>query len=227
MAETIDFVSKNGSKLSASFLSEDEQKAYVGAIRYFRNERARKTLNVPLKSSNLFKILLLNQIGIRTPTLSEMDQIIQADNKFLFMNCTDTPAVALRRASEKDYLANTLAKLAKKKIFNEPIVINGLELIEDNNSIYGLNFKKGKSFDYFEAPELEHKNSMRWFARQDTRGMPIFDYDFNKDITRILYTEKSGLARLYLCGNYNLSSNDNNLSQHSDDGRVVVIKEKK
>ena len=91
--------------------------------------------------------------------------------------------------------------------------------VEDGNSFYGLNFKRGKTFDYFEAPELNNKNNQQKFVRQDERGMPIFDKKGN----RTLYTRDSGLSRLYLDGLLALGSSDGDLANSDDDGRVVVV----
>ena len=69
--------------LKARFLSEDEQLAYEEACKMYKSERARKALNVPRNGSNFFKVNLLNQIGIRTATLAELDQIIIANDALL------------------------------------------------------------------------------------------------------------------------------------------------
>ncbi|MFH1311046.1 MAG: hypothetical protein ABIH65_01430 [Nanoarchaeota archaeon] len=223
MEKTIRFIPKNVPYLIAGFLSENEQKIYEDAIKKFNNERAKNSLDISIKGSNLFKVLLLNQVGIRTATLPELDQIIQLDNNFLNGTYEDVPSLVLRSNEDtyerNDYLAETLAKLIKKRKFNEPVVMNGLELVEDGNSFYGLNFKRGKTFDYFEAPELNNKNNQQKFVRQDERGMPIFDKKGN----RTLYTRDSGLSGLYLGRGLDLYSDGGSLAYSIDYGRVVVV----
>jgi hypothetical protein len=49
------------------FLSEEEQTRYDAEIKKY-GDKARSILNIPIKGSNLFKVLLLNEIGIRTAT---------------------------------------------------------------------------------------------------------------------------------------------------------------
>ena len=222
MEKTIRFLPKDIPYLIAAFLSEEQQKAYEDAVRHFKNERARNVLNVPRNGSNLFKVLLLNQIGIRTVTLSELDQIVQADRDFLTGTFEDAPSVALRSNGDSyepnDYLAKYLSRLIRKRKFREPVVINGLGLKEDPHSPYGLSFN-AKRLDFFEAPELNHKNNHRRFKVLDKRGMPVFDDSGN----RILYTRDSGLSRLYLGGDLYLDSNSGSLAVSYGDGRVVVV----
>ena len=229
MENTINFTSKNGEYLTASPLSEGQQLMYEEACRQFKNERAQYCLNVPAKGYNLFKVLLLNQIGIRTATMSELDQIVQEDSDFLKKISKDVPSVVLRNRAfklnrgndDKNYsLANTLIKLTGKKEFNAPFVVNGLEIEEDNQSIYGLNFKPGKNFNYFEVPELAHSNDQKKFTKQDERGMPIFD----NEGTRVLYTKENGLSRLYMDGDLSLYSWSDDLNVSLDNSKVIVIK---
>ena len=224
MEEVMRFTPKSTSYLEAHFLTDAEQKHYEDAVRQLKNEKARDSLNVPKNGSNLWKILLLNQIGIRTATLAESDQIVQASDSFLRGTYEDVAPVALRSNGDSyernDYLAKSLARLIRKRTFKEPIVVNGLGIKEDSHSPYGLGFKKRNSFDFFEAPELGYENNRKKFKILDERGMPIFD----ENGVRTLYTRSDGLSWLYLGRDLNLASNWVILSDSNVDGRVVVVK---
>jgi len=64
------------------FLTSAEQQRYEEACKSF-GAKAQASLNIEINGSNLFKVLLLNQIGIRTATLSELDLIARTNPKFL------------------------------------------------------------------------------------------------------------------------------------------------
>ena len=224
MEEVMRFTPKSTSYLEAHFLTDAEQKHYEDAVRQLKNEKARDSLNVPKNGSNLWKILLLNQIGIRTATLAELDQIAQASDDFLRGTYEDSASVALRSNGDSyqknDYLAKSLARLIRKRTFKEPVVVNGLGIKEDSHSPYGLGFKKRNSFDFFEAPELGYENNRKKFKILDERGMPIFD----ENGVRTLYTRSDGLSGLLLDGYLSLDSDWGNLSNSGEYGRVVVVK---
>ena len=206
MEEIMRFIPKDTSYLEAHFLTDAEQKAYEDAVKHFKSETAQGSLNVPKNGSNLWKILLLNQIGIRTATLAELDQIAQASDDFLRGTYEDSASVALRSNGDSyqknDYLAKSLARLIRKRTFKEPVVVNGLGIKEDSHSPYGLGFKQETDFAFFEAPELRHENNLKRFNVLDERGMPIFD----ENGTRTSYTRSDGLSRLLLGRDLGLGS---------------------
>jgi len=217
---------KNYNFPEASFLSKEQQIAYEEACKQFSNGKARESLKIPQKGSNLFKILLLNQIGIRTVTLLELDFIAEQNPDFLKGFYEDSPSVVLRSNrnsySTNDYLAKSLAKLISKKNFNQPIIINGLKIKEDNNSPYGLNFEAADNFEFFKAPDFSHKNNTRRFSRIN----PDYTIEFDDKASRTLYTRNSGLSGLYLNRYLDLYSGSANLANSNDNGRVVVVSAK-
>ncbi len=209
--------------LGARHLLEQEQQVYEEKCKQFKSEKARKTLNISRNGSNLFKVLFLNQIGIRTATLPELDLIVDENDSFLRGHYEDAPSVVLRSAGDSyqpnDYLAKSLAKLIKKRKFNHPIVINGLTIVEDDDSAYGLSFKLTDKSNFFETPELSHVNNQTKFFKLDERGIPVFDKEGN----RTLYTKESGLSRLLLSRDLDLYSDWNYLAYSDSNGRVVVV----
>ena len=52
----------------ARFLSDEEQTRYESMYSNF-GEKAKRCLQIPKEGSNLFKVLLLNQNGIRTASI--------------------------------------------------------------------------------------------------------------------------------------------------------------
>jgi hypothetical protein len=207
---------------TADFLSEEQQQIYEEACKGFKNEKARSSLKVSRNGSNLFKVLLLNQIGIRTATLSELESALE--NGMDLRGCyEDAPAVVLRSAedsySPNDYLAKNLTKQLEVKEFKVPLVVEGLKVVEDDNSQYGLRFERTDLTKVTEAPDLNHQNNLRKFSRIN----PNYSIDFNGEGTRNLYTRSSGVSRLYLYGDLCLSSDNESLADSGDTGRVVVV----
>lgn len=209
----------------ARHLNEQEQNVYEEACKSYEG-KARKSLNVPKNGSNLFKVLLLNQIGIRTATLDEITGLADSNPEFLKGFYEDIPSVVLR--SKRDfyagngYLTKQLASLIGERRISKPIVISGLRIREDNDSAYGLSFEKADNFNFFEAPELANCNHNRKFSRFDERAMPIFDNNGDKT----LYTRDSGVSRLFLDGLLYLYSRGGHLASSGALGRVVVVSAK-
>jgi hypothetical protein len=203
-------------------LPQDEQRAYEKACASFKSEKARASLNVDTNGSNLWKVLLLNQIGIKTATLGELEALAVSHPEFLQGHFEDAPSVCLRSAEDSyaknDYLTKQLAEYIGKSKIKTPVVISGLKIKKDDASDYGLSFEKDGDFTFFEAQELSHVNNIKKFSRGNEKGIPIFD----KNGTRKIYTRDKGLSRLYLDWNLDLCSLDGGLTNSYFDGRMVV-----
>ncbi len=202
-------------------INQEEQGIYKEACKQY-GEKARSTLNIPIEDSNLFKVLLLNQIGIRTATLPELGIILESNPEFLSSHYEEAPSVVLRSKEDfyqdNNYLINQLSKDLKIKNFKVPLVINGLKIKEDNDSVYGLSFN-AKEAQIIKAPELKHSNNQKTFSKLNEKGMPIFD----EKATKTLYTRDNGLSRLYLDGVLDLVSEDEDLAGSDGAGRVVIV----
>ena len=188
---------------TARHLNEQEQASYEEACKQF-GEKARNSLNVSQKGSNLWKVLLLNQTGIKTASLEELGNLAEQNPEFLRGTYEDSPSVVLRSNgdnSSNDYLAQQLADFVGKSAIKTPIVISGLEIKADDSSSYGLSFDKGDRFESFEAPQLAHENHQKRFSKFDEKGMPIFDENGDKT----LYTRVRGVSRLFLGRDLGLS----------------------
>ena len=206
------------------FLSDEEQGIYEQEIKKYFG-KAFESLNVPKEGSNLFKVIKLNELGIKTATLSDLELALE-NGMNLRGFYEDTPSVVLRSNGDSykpnDYLAKFLSKEVKKRNkkekLNHSLVLNGLKLKEDSNSAYGLILEPAENFEYFEAPELDHENHLKKFSKLNEKGMPIFD----KEGERTLYTKDKGLVGVYVIGVLLLGSGSVRLAFSGGDGRVVV-----
>lgn len=204
----------------ARFLSEEEQARYDEEIKQYK-DKARDSLRVSLNGSNLFKVLLLNQIGIRTATLPELECALE-NGMNLRETYEDAPSVILRSSGDSyapnDYIAKDLTKKLGLKSFKAPKIINGLRIVEDKDSAYGLNFDT-KDAQIIEAPDFDNRNNQRKFLRIN----PDYSIEFDNNATRTLYTRDSGLSGLCLNRYLDAYSNDEDLADSDEYGRVVVV----
>ena len=124
----------------ARFLSQGEQEKYAEACKNY-GQKARNSLNVPLKSSNLWKVLLLNEIGIKTATLPELETAF-GNGLDLRGTYEDSREVILRSRGDShtpnDYVAKDLSKKLKIRRIGPPLIITNLKSAVDENSTYGL-----------------------------------------------------------------------------------------
>lgn len=182
-----------------------------------------------IKGSNIYSIFLANKIlsqtGLRTATSTDVQKIINSDEKFLRNIYVDLGIVLRTEDNSNEYLAKQLGKQAKERKYDfsneNPLVFKAsdLELILDENSSSGLGFKIKESANPFNAPKLSNKNSGKKFRITNEHGMPIFD----KNENRINYTKDNGLSGFSLYRDSNLYSRDDNLANSDDNGRVVVL----
>lgn len=205
------------------FLSEEEQDIYEDEIKRFSG-RAYENLNFSINGSNSFKIIFLNQIGIKTADLFELQEEIFKGMK-LRDTFEDAPSVVLRSNgdsySRNDYLAKLLFKEVKKrtrKDIKNSLVLSGLKLKEDSNSYYGLILEPAEDFSYIEVSHFNYKNNERKFSRVDYRGLPIL----NGEGYRTIYTRADGLSRLFVDGNFDLITNSSHLEGLNGFSRIIV-----
>ena len=205
----------------ASFMTAQEQSTYEEACSRFKG-KAKESLNISLNGLNLWKILLLNQEGVRTATLQELDLIADIDPQFLEGFYADAPAVALRSASDSynsnDYVAKQLAKLIKRKSFPHTVIVEGLGIKSDSRSSYGLSFVKTERLKVIEAPDFDRTNNERRFSRIN----PDYTIEFDERGAKTLYTGDNGISRLDLY-RLNVGSDSKNLAGPGEVGRVVRV----
>jgi len=217
----------------ADLLTSEQQGQYEEAVKSrFNSQKARDSILVPgnytrrTKGSNLFKILFLNEIGIQTATLPELDLMWTSleGNEILKGHYEDGPEVVLRSAGDNykpnNLLAKSLAKAIGKRKFKVPFVIKGLRPQEgDDDSDYGLSLVPNDSFQYFEAPDFDVKNNGRKFSIIN----PDYSIEWNDSTNRTFYAKPQGLSRVLLNTHGGLSSYWDTLAYSNYNGRVVVV----
>ncbi|MAG01930.1 hypothetical protein CMI42_01220 [Candidatus Pacearchaeota archaeon] len=202
---------------TARFLSDEEQTRYEDSIKDYSG-KARENLDV---RSNLWKILQLNQIGIQTATLPELDLAIE-NGMNLKGHYEDGREVILRSRRDSyesnDHLAKDLADRLDITNFENSWIINGLGIRQDDDSSYGLAFVTDNA-EVIEAPDFNHENNGKRFSRVN----PDYSIDFDEQGARAVYTRKNGLSWLDVDVDLCVCSGDVHLACSDSNGRVVVI----
>ena len=202
--------------------NEEEQSRYDKFVDTFKSDKAIQILK---EHSTTFKILGMNQIGIRTATLPELDEIARSNPGFLIGHYEDSREVVLRSNGSSygrnDQIAKSLAEIIGEKSFNTPFIIKGLEIAEDANSEYGLTLVPGEQFEYFKAPDFSHENNGRNFLKIND------DYSIEwckeGEQGRNFRSKKDGLSRLCLFGDLDLDSSLEVLDYFYSDDKVVLV----
>ncbi len=186
-------------RLIASFLTDEEQTRYEQMLLPLDlDEKARRSLYINQNGSNLWKVLLLNQNGIRTPSLQELDLIARNSPDFLKGCIVDAPAIVLRSnaCSDKDrsYFAKQVSGLIGRTSFPHAVVVEGLNVKVDKSSAYSLSFCVSDKLKVIEAPAFDCVNHGRTFQRIN----PDYTLDFDDKSPRKVYTGYHSISRLCL-----------------------------
>ena len=206
----------------ARFLSDKEQAVYKESIKQFSG-KAYDSLNIPQKGSNLWKVLFLNQIGIRTAALPELELALE-NGMPLKGHYEDAPTVVLRSRGDNyernNPLAKTLADKLKLTSFENPFIVKGLGIIQsdDKENPYELEFLTDNA-EVIEAPDFHYKNNGRTFSTIH----PDYTIEWDDSSNRTFYSRGDGVSRLHLYWNLNLYSDLDQLTNSNDNGRVVVV----
>ena len=208
---------------TARFLSNAEQKTYEESIKQFLGN-AYDSLNIPQKGSKLWKVLFLNQIGIRTATLPELDLAIQ-NGMNLKGFYEDGGEIVLRSRGDSYEINNSLAKTLADKLkltsFEYPFIVKGLGIIQsdDKKNSYGLEFLTDNA-EVIEAKDFHHKNNQRRFSTIH----PDYTIEWDDKGERTIYSSRNdGLSSLGLDEDLGLFSDYGHLAVSYDYGRVVVV----
>ncbi|PIN91068.1 hypothetical protein COU57_02190 [Candidatus Pacearchaeota archaeon CG10_big_fil_rev_8_21_14_0_10_32_14] len=198
------------------------------ALHVFRYNKKTGTI----EGSNSYAVALLNQRvlkpqGIRTASFIDLEKIIGVNRDDLQLRGTyEDVALVLRSESDPNsYLAKNLmeqveARNPKQKF---PVMINlyDISLEKDADAPKGLTFVLNGDASIIYAPVLEGKNSSKNFSSLDENGLPILD----KNASRILYTNDSGLSEAYLYWDLVFGSHCEYLASSGSFGRVVFVAE--
>ena len=203
------------------FLSADEEAKYKELVdKKYSSEKVKGILNM---SSNVFKVIELQNQGINVASLSDLGLIAEQYSDRFFKSCMDVPVVVLRDARDScrsiDFLARDLANQIKTRNLKNSLVVTDLSIEESAESIYGLKFKTTDKTKFYEAPELDYSNNKRKFSRTNKRGIPIFE----KNGHRNFYAGREGLVRLHINKERDLDSTYTNLAYPFLDCKVFVV----
>jgi hypothetical protein len=164
--------------------------------------------------------------GVRVSTQSDLETAMRIGALDLSGTYEDTGLVLRTVGSPNSYLAVNLMKqvnerLGKKAKMPVMIPLYGMGLVKDQDSPHGLAFKLKDDAEINYAPILNKPNNSNFNSEDiDTKtGLPTKVGKGN----RTLWTKDSGLSRLDLDGDLDLYSNDGDLANSSDNGRVVLV----
>ena len=203
---------------------------YQGRVKADFNGNSRLNVlsysNGVVKGSNPFAVVLVNSIlpeDMRTATPADLEKALQAGMD-LRGTYTDSALVLRDEDNPNSYLAKDLMKQVrhrKGKKAKMPVMIplNGLDVVNDSNSDYGLAFKLREDAQITYAPILNKPGNFTSEDINPKTGLPKKTGEGN----RTLYTRDSGLSRLYLNDDLGLDSGNSNLDNSSANGRVVVV----
>ena len=179
--------------------------------------------NNVVKGSNVYSIVLanriLNEVGLRTATQKDIENIFENEDLTLKRFYVDT-ALCLRDSKEPNrYLAESLTERLGKRKTPLMIPLSSLELRKDSDSPYALSFNLIGDFVY--APILgEETGNFNSDDLNQGTGLPS---KLSNEGDRIIYTRNSGLSRLGLDRDSYLDSDDGHFAYSDDFGRVVVV----
>jgi len=167
---------------------------------------------------------IVEQAGLRTATPADLENVFKEGRLVLRGQYEDTALVLRDDKKPNSYLAKQLMNQVKDRLGNDvknPVMIplNGLDVVEDNDSDYGLAFALKENAELISALEFVNENDYKKFSKTNEKGLPIFD----SNGSRTLYTRDSGLSRLYLDNVLDLYSYYDGLGDSNDSGRVVVV----
>ncbi len=176
-----------------------------------------------LKGSNPFMAAridtLLREKGIRVLTLYDLSrpEVMQ----MIEGNCySDTPAFVARSHKDSDFPENrSLLKQIisivedKQGKVNFPFLVRGFDSQERYRII------PRDDFGVVEDERLDGKYDGERFNEVDKKGLPIFV----KSGKRIWQAKEKGLSGLFSYGGLDRNSNNGNLSNSNDNGRVVLL----
>ncbi len=181
-----------------------------------------------LQGSNPFAVCLLDMIlrpKLRVATPSDLQAAFDAEGKVAdaanLRGCYKDCGLVLRGIGEPNsYLGQRLnEQVGLKTPLPVVIFLSGLELVKDDHSSFGLNFKLTENSVYFTCPTMLEKSGHFDNSEVDkATGMPVT----TRGTERYFYTMQSGLARLYIGRGWSVDTIWDELANSQPDGGVVV-----
>ncbi len=230
--------------LTPSFVQGEDAKAVYDEARKtipednFRyNDRSKTVMGSSTFSAARIDSILrgLNK-GLRVATLRDLSrpEIMEMVRERFY---SDTPAIIFRSIrdghSPNTRLIEQLAPLIEQKNgkLEFPLLITGFDVVtsEDKRG-YGLDIVARDDFEALHDERLSGKYNPGRFSSVDEKGLPNFD----KNGKRVWSAYSRGISRLFLDGDFELSSNSGfiscyhypiNLASSNDAGRIIIVRE--
>lgn len=183
-----------------------------------------------VKGSNPFAVVVANKVlsqaGIRTATPADLELALSANALNLRETYEDSAIVLRSTGKPNDYLAKDLVEQLQdrsrklKTAFVLPL--NGLDVVNDEQSPCGLAFRLTEAAQIIEAPILNGKEG--YFNSEDVDKQTGLLQKLTQGGNRKLLVRNSGLSRLFLYWDLDLYSSDGDLADSGEDGRVVAVR---
>jgi len=216
---------------SASFLADKSFLEQYNAVvdSSFKGNKALRVLNYAggvVKGSNPFAVALVGEmvrpLGYSVATPAQLEQVLASGALSLSGQYEDTGLVLRSEENPNEYLAKNLANQVRARGINlrSPLVVAlaDVDVVNDQDSNYGLAFKLRDGARIIEAPILKKDGS---FSSKDIDvETGLLRKLSNGD--RTSYTGSQGLSGLCLSGGLILYSSLEDLAYSSGDGRVVL-----
>ena len=236
MPKQIQLIPKNMVSPIARVLDKESRELYQEAQaqareKFGEDNRAYRTIMSGINTRNItgsqfFWNTNLNQYlpkAQRVISLEDMQAINDQDESFSEGFYTDVPEIVLRTdilsGERNKHILTDLVKQVRGEGYEfsseNPLRISGLELVEDENleNDYGLLLRMGEN--------TKIMNDERFACSNNGKQIPFGEK------TKPIYTKEYGLSRVCLDWDGYLISENDNLGNSYDDGRVVIIEEKK
>lgn len=210
-------------------LTQEQQTAYEQVIAKLSSPKARASLQTPREGSTPFKVSFLRQAGIIKPiSMYEAIEFARTQEGLAFLgDCyvdSDFNNICFLRSKtdndvpENNYLIKRLMKEAGiKNIGKNTLVISGLNIVEDEESYYGLALTPTDKLKVVENPDYDYTPNQRNFSGIDEKGRIIFD----KKGQFTLWTRDYGFSAAYLGRGRLLGSDGLRFAVSGAGGRVV------
>mgnify|MGYP001559183338 CR=1 FL=1 len=162
--------------------------------------------------------------GVRVSSQADLERALRTGALNLRGTYEDTGLVLRSEDNPNEYLSANLMAQVKERLGKKakmPVMtpLYGLEIVKDESSPQGLAFKLKEDAEIVYAPILNKSGNFDLKDIDEKTGLPKKTEGGN----RTLYTINSGLSRLFLDYNLDVSSDNGNLTYSSDNGRVVLV----
>lgn len=179
-----------------------------------------------ITGSNVYSVVLANQIlrqiGLRTSTPADMEQILRNNDLEMDYFYVDTALVLRNKRASNEYFANDLIKQLGDQKLPVMIPLYGLDLRVDKNSPSGLAFNIREDAEIIYDKILNSAGGS--FNSDDINKETGLPENFSGGDRNFNVRNLSGLSRFSFDEDWNISSDILELEDSASNGRIVVVK---